>query len=134
MSPGELFLFKLHAPRNFVVGGGVFARAEILPTSIAWEAFGLSNGAVTLSAMRNRIARYRKQTDDPRQDYMIGCRVLTQPFFFADAEWIPIPESWSAHIQQGCKYDTAEEDGRRLWDFVIDRVVARAGAPIAVPR
>jgi putative restriction endonuclease len=36
LRPGELFLFKLHAPRNFVVGGGVFARADILPTSLAW--------------------------------------------------------------------------------------------------
>ena len=25
LQPGELFLFKLHAPRNVVVGGGVFA-------------------------------------------------------------------------------------------------------------
>ena len=23
LQPGELFLFKLHAPRNFIVGGGV---------------------------------------------------------------------------------------------------------------
>jgi HNH endonuclease len=29
--PGELFLFKPHAPRNFIVGGGVFARSDILP-------------------------------------------------------------------------------------------------------
>ena len=90
--PGELFLFKLHAPRNFIVGGGVFARAEILPTSIAWDAFSESNGAVSLSEMRERIARYRKQANDPRQDYMIGCRILTQPFFLPDTEWIPIPE------------------------------------------
>ena len=25
VQPGELFLFKLHSPRNFIVGGGVFA-------------------------------------------------------------------------------------------------------------
>jgi hypothetical protein len=25
LQPGELFLFKLHAPLNFIVGGGVFA-------------------------------------------------------------------------------------------------------------
>src|SRR5437016_17271 len=37
LRPGELFLFKLHAPRNFIVGGGVFARADILPTSLTWE-------------------------------------------------------------------------------------------------
>jgi putative restriction endonuclease len=79
LQPGELFLFKLHAPRNFIVGGGLFARADILPTSLAWGAFGMSNGAATLTDMRQRIAFYRGVPDDPRQDYMIGCRVLTQP-------------------------------------------------------
>src|SRR3954470_4620757 len=81
LQPGELFLFKLHAPRNFIVGGGVFARADILPTSLAWEAFGEANGAPSLAEMRRRIAFYRSVADDPRQDYSIGCRVLTQPFF-----------------------------------------------------
>jgi putative restriction endonuclease len=28
LQPGELFLFKLHSPRNFIVGGGVFAHAD----------------------------------------------------------------------------------------------------------
>ena len=28
LQPGELFLFKLHAPRNVIVGGGVFAYAK----------------------------------------------------------------------------------------------------------
>src|ERR1700748_928678 len=81
---GELFLFKLHAPRNFIVGGGVFARANILPASLAWEAFGINNGAASLVEMRARIAHYRHQADDPREDYAIGCRVLTQPFFLPE--------------------------------------------------
>jgi len=58
LQPGERFLFKLHAPRNFIVGGGVFARADILPTSLAWEAFGTTNGAASLLEMRKRIAHY----------------------------------------------------------------------------
>ena len=34
---GGLFLFKLHAPRHFIVGGGVFL-ASILPyTNAEWE-------------------------------------------------------------------------------------------------
>jgi putative restriction endonuclease len=61
-------------------------------------------------------------------------RILTQPFFFQDAEWIPVPESWSRHIQQGRTYDTAESDGRRLWELIMDRIAARAAAPIDVPR
>ena len=47
LQSGELFLFKLHSPRNFIVGGGVFARADILPTSLAWDAFGIQWRAFT---------------------------------------------------------------------------------------
>jgi putative restriction endonuclease len=134
LEEGELFLFKLHAPRNFIVGGGVFARADILPSSLAWEAFGTSNGAASLDEMRRRIAFYRGEAFDPRQDYMIGCRILTQPFFFPEDQWIPIPASWSPHIQQGRTYDTTEGDGRRLWDAVMEREAAQPGAPLRVPR
>lgn len=134
LQPGELFLFKLHAPRNFIVGGGVFARADILPTSLVWDTFGVMNGAASLPEMRERIARYRDQTDDPRQDYLIGCRIITQPFFLRDTEWIPVPQSWSRHIQQGRTYDTGEEDGRRLWELTVDRIAAHGEAPIDVPR
>ena len=37
LEPGEMFLFKLHAPRNVIVGGGIFAYANSLPCSLAWE-------------------------------------------------------------------------------------------------
>jgi putative restriction endonuclease len=60
LQPGELFLFKLHAPRNMIVGGGIFAYASSLPCSLAWEAFGEANGALSAQEMRARIARYRK--------------------------------------------------------------------------
>ena len=56
LNPGELFLFKLHSPRNFIVGGGVFAHASQLPIGLAWEAFGLANGAIDLPQMRKRVA------------------------------------------------------------------------------
>ena len=61
LEPGELFLFKLHAPRNFIIGGGWFAHSTILPCSLAWEAFGEEN-ATTLREMRARIARYTKRS------------------------------------------------------------------------
>jgi hypothetical protein len=44
LQPGELFLFKLHAPNNFIVGGGIFGHASIAPLCLAWDAFGLNNG------------------------------------------------------------------------------------------
>ena len=39
LQPGEPFLFKLHSPENFIVGGGFFVRYSALPASLAWEAF-----------------------------------------------------------------------------------------------
>jgi putative restriction endonuclease len=57
LSPGEPFLFKLHSPRNFIVGGGFFAHWSPLPVSLAWDAFGEKNGATSLSEMRSRLAK-----------------------------------------------------------------------------
>ena len=42
---GALFLFKLHSPINYIVGGGFFITYSILLLSLAWEAFGEKNGA-----------------------------------------------------------------------------------------
>ena len=34
LEPGEPFLFKLHSPMNFIVGGGFFIRSERLPLTL----------------------------------------------------------------------------------------------------
>ena len=39
-------------PYNYIVGGGIFAHLSPLPISLAWESFGKSNGAGSLSEMR----------------------------------------------------------------------------------
>ena len=108
LQAGELFLFKLHAPRNVIVGGGIFAYANALPCSLAWEAFGETNGARSAQEMRTRIAKYRRADPDDRSDFAIGCRILTQPFFFDEPDWIPVPESWSPHIVSFKTYNPRE--------------------------
>jgi HNH endonuclease len=118
LQPGELFLFKLHAPNNFIVGGGVFAHANSMPCSLAWEAFGEGNGARSLSEMRERIAKYRRVRPDEREDFVVGCRVLTQPFFLHESHWIAVPEGFSKNIVKFKGYDTSQSEGRRLWDAV----------------
>ncbi|TXG85619.1 MAG: HNH endonuclease [Sphingomonadales bacterium] len=125
LRPGELFLFKLHSPNNFIVGGGIFAHASLAPTSLAWEAFGESNGASSLRQMRERVARYRREPFDPRADPQIGCRLLEQPFFFPPEDWIPVPESWAPSIVVGKGFDTDEPEGRGLWDAIQIRLAAR---------
>jgi putative restriction endonuclease len=84
--------------------------------------------------MRKRIGYYRNQEDDFRQDYMIGCRILTQPFFFPEHQWIPVPASWSPHIQQGRTYDASDGDGRRLWDAVLERQPQHSTPFMPIPR
>jgi putative restriction endonuclease len=126
LQPGELFLFKLHAPLNFIVGGGVFAYANTIPCSLAWEAFGEGNGAATIDEMRRRIAKYRKTDPSARDDFVIGCRILTQPFFFAQQDWISIPPSWAANIVAFKTYSASEGDGAFVWQAVQDRLEKRA--------
>ena len=129
LQPGELFLFKLHAPENFVVGGGVFAHANELPSSLAWEAFGEANGASNLAEMRRRIAKYRREDPADRTDFRIGCRILTQPFFLAEHEWISVPASWSPNIVKFKTFSTNDREGLALWQAVQERkVFSRAPA------
>lgn len=122
LQPGELFLFKLHAPRHVIVGGGVFAHANTLPCSLAWAAFGEANGARSAHEMRMRIAHYRRADPNDRSDFEIGCRILTQPFFFEEQDWIPVPLSWSRNIVSFKTYNTADAEGLALWEAVHERV------------
>jgi putative restriction endonuclease len=114
LEPGELFLFKLPAPRNMIVGGGVFAYSNKLPCSLAWEAFGIANGARSAQEMRARIAKYRKADPSDRSDFEIGCRILTQPFFFDEPDWLPVPSSWAPNIVSFKTYSTDTSDGLAL--------------------
>src|SRR5712691_5816467 len=72
LQPGALFLFKLHSPRNFIVGGGVFAHWSRLPVSLVWEVFGEANGATSRAEMCSRIEKYRRRPSELHEDYQIG--------------------------------------------------------------
>ncbi|MGE3777999.1 MAG: HNH endonuclease [Pirellulaceae bacterium] len=122
LQPGELFLFKLHAPHNFIVGGGIFAYANALPCSLAWDAFREANGARSAQEMRTRIARYRRVDPGDRSDFEIGCRILTQPFFFEERDWIPVPTSWAPNIVSFKTYNTGEAEGFALWEAVNNQL------------
>lgn len=121
LQPGELFLFKLHSPRNFIAGYGVFAYANEMPCSLAWETFAEANGAVSFIEMRRRILRYRKIVADTREDFSVGCRILTQAVFFEESDWIPVPASWKRNTQVFKTYDTDDADGTMLWEAVRER-------------
>lgn len=100
LSPGEPFLFKLHSPKNCIVGGGFFSHYSIVPASFAWSAFEFKNGARTEQEMRARIERYRRVSSVASVDYPIGCILLQSPFFLSEDEWIPVFD-WSREIVRG---------------------------------
>jgi putative restriction endonuclease len=125
LAPGEPFLFKLHSPKNFIVGGGHFVRHSPLPASLAWDAFGEKNGVASYRELLSRVRRYRKEDDSV--DPVIGCNVLAEPFFFARAQWIPAPTSWAPNIVQGKTYDSMTSEGAALWREVQQSVAYHAG-------
>ncbi len=131
LDPGELFLFKLHSPNDFIVGGGLFAHATLLPVSLAWDSFGIANGARTLVEMRERIAKYRREPP-ANSDYTIGCILLEQPFFFPRDAWIAVPPSWSRNIVQGKNYDAQSEPGASLYLKVQEALRAARPTPTVV--
>lgn len=118
LSSAEPFLFKLHHPRNYIVGGGFFAHFSILPVSLAWNSFLEKNGASSLLEMRQRIEKHRKIPPLPSDDYQIGCILLEQPFFFQEDQWIKVPKDWKSNIVRGKGYDLLESPGRELWEEV----------------
>lgn len=116
LEPGELFFFKLHAPDNYIAGFGIFAHANTLPCSLAWDAFGDANGANTFEEMRARIARYRHTAPGDRIDFIIGCRVLAPAFFFDESDWLEVPPSWARNIVSFKTYSSGDSEGLKLWE------------------
>jgi putative restriction endonuclease len=117
---GDLFLFKLHRSarthqRDVIAGGGVFASYSILPISLAWESFEKKNGAASYSELRHQILPFRRIADSLNSDFPIGCIILTQPFFFDESTWFPVP-GWSSSIVRGKTYGLEDEAGRYIWE------------------
>lgn len=123
LQPGEPFLFKLHSPDNYIVGGGFFIRYSPLPVSLAWDAFQGKNGVRSLPALLARVRKYRRSAESI--DPVIGCNVLAEPFFFQRNDWIPVPDDWARNIVQGKTYDSSEPEGRALWDAVEGVLASR---------
>jgi putative restriction endonuclease len=120
---GEPFLFKLHYPNNYIVGGGFFANYSRLPLTVAWDVFEEKNGASDLILLRDAITHYREKRKllfEPNPN--IGCITLTSPVFFDEDLWFPAPEDWSSNIVQGKTYDAGNEIGMYIWKEFEERL------------
>lgn len=124
LKPGELFFFKLRAPQKAIAGFGFFERFESLPAWLAWECFGVMNGAPDFDSMVERIARLRG--DDERSsrsgDFKIGCIMISAPVFFPEDDWVKPPNDWAkTGIQQGKRYELDTREGRRIFEECLQR-------------
>lgn len=122
LKPGELVLFKLKAPVNMIVGGGVYTHFSSMPLTLAWEAFGEANGACSLKEARAIILDNLKAASETKGDFRIGCRILTRPFFFETWQWMPPPASFAPQIVTSKSFDTDDAEGRSLWHQVNQRM------------
>jgi putative restriction endonuclease len=125
---GELFLFKLHAPLNFIVGGGFYVRFSILPASLAWEAFEQKNGMATYPAFLKAIRGHRFGEAKSAPDPKIGCVILASPFFLPREKWVSAPDDFAPSIVQGKSYDDASENGRRLFTQIESALKSFSGS------
>lgn len=122
LEEGELFLFKLHSPRDFIVGGGIFHKFFQLPPSLAWQAFGIANGANTYLELYRQVYKSKRSNPGLITDNQIGCIILSSTFYLKEEEWIPIPNNWNKNIAQGMIYDTTEAFGGLLYQQVQERL------------
>ena len=113
IKPGELFLFKTRYPENRIVGGAFLVRHTTLPLDLAWSTFGEANGVQTLQAFRSKINSIR---GDDERNPIIGCTVLTQPFYLEDHASFAPPKDWAANIVTGKSYDATVGEGLRLYE------------------
>lgn len=119
------FFFKLKAPHNAICGFGFFAGYATLPDWLAWDTFGIGNGCDSLHQMRERIGAIRERIRFTGPAHAeIGCILLVQPRFFAEADWIAPPSDWHVRTVSDKRYDLSVGEGARLWNECLARAAA----------
>ena len=132
LQENDLFLFKLHAPYNYIVGGGFFVKYTMLPTYLAWDAFGEKNGTASLHDLNLSIQKYRSKNNMSMHNPQIGCIIHTDVFYFDEQDWLPSPANFGKSIVQGKRYYTENDDGLRLFNEVQERIQTQAFDDLSV--
>ncbi|MFM9073685.1 MAG: HNH endonuclease [Cyanobium sp.] len=114
LEANELFLFKSRFPENKIGGGAFFVRHSMLPLELAWKAFGEANGMPSLLQFRQKIQGLRR---DQEFNPIIGCTILTQPFFLEKEMYIDPPRDWPSNIVTGKSFEILPaSEGLRLFE------------------
>ena len=101
---GTPFLFKLKSPVNAIGGGGYVDYSHVMTIADAWEFYGCRNGAASLEDLRQAIARNSNEPVDVTR--IIGCTVLSEPFFLSRERYLQLPSDFKSQgTQSGKNYD-----------------------------
>jgi putative restriction endonuclease len=122
VQPGALILFKLHAPRNAIAGGGIFVKEAMMPASVTWDAFRETTGQVGRRSFENAIYHQRGTDKQSEPDPIIRSLVLSHPFFLDEVDWIPTPDDWAMNIGQGKTYEAEGSEGQSLLEALKNRI------------
>lgn len=121
--PGGPFFFRLKAPVRKIGGMGFFSRWDKVPMGIAWDTFGIANGAASLTAWRQAFSGYRERSAAAGTDE-VGCILLFNPVFFPAEMWLDEPQGWQSHQPKGVSIDIDSGEGRRIFEGCMARVLA----------
>jgi len=119
LQPGAPFLFKLKKPFNHIAGGAFFVKFSALPISMVWDVFQRKNGAATRADFEAMIRRLA--ADKGARDPLVGCTVLSEPFFWPREEWIAAEPYWKNNVMVGSYFNSGDQLGARLWNAVEAR-------------
>lgn len=117
---GELFAFRLTAPRDVVAGYGILVSSLNVTIQFAWDSLGIANGHNSLLEMVGSIRKYRSDRMIDAQS-VIGARILASPVFFEKEDWFEVPSDWSPNIVTGKVYSAFTEQGALLWERLMER-------------
>ena len=72
---------------------------------------------------RIEAIRRRKGSDllGRRQDYEVGCIMISQPVFFARDDWVADHAEWNPRMQGGKTVDVSRGDGQRIFAECLER-------------
>lgn len=117
LKPGDLFLFKLHSPKDYVVGGGTYAEFKVLTAASAWQEFGIRNGTPSQTELQNRLAVMRSKMQ-MADDVKFGSIVLIHSSSRTPSGFqYTTPTNGSPSTVQGKTLDSIS-GGKELWDQV----------------
>jgi putative restriction endonuclease len=82
---GEPIFFRLGAPTRCIAGYGFFAAFSTPDVRLAWQLFGVKNGAESLSDLGRLLGR----TTSASLDQPLACMVLRDAVIWPQSRWIP---------------------------------------------